>query len=91
VRVALGAGTRSVASLVLRDATLLAVIGIAIGAVGAALIGGTLRHMLFGVSPLDPVTFGLLALVLLVIALLAGVVPAYRAARSDPMMALRSE
>ncbi|HEY4132159.1 MAG TPA: hypothetical protein VGM50_16240, partial [Gemmatimonadaceae bacterium] len=64
-------------------------IGIAIGLVGALAVTRFLRTLLFGVSPFDPVSFFGVALVLSVIALLASYIPARRAARVDPVEALR--
>jgi putative ABC transport system permease protein len=91
VRLALGATHESILGLVIRQAMMLTAVGIAIGLAGAAVASQAIAAMLFRVSPLDPVTY------LGVIVLLAGVsviacgVPAYRAMRVDPIVALRYE
>jgi len=89
VRVALGAQHADVLRLVLRDGALLGGIGIAIGLVGALGVTRFLRNMLFGISPFDPVSFAAVSLMLAGIALFASYVPARRAARVDPVEALR--
>ncbi len=91
VRVALGAGQRSVVGLVVGRAMRLVAVGLGIGLVAALAAGQLLRTQLFGISPRDPLTFASIALVLGAVALLASWVPARRAARVDPMVALRSE
>jgi putative ABC transport system permease protein len=70
---------------------LLAVTGIAVGAIAALLLGRLITSLLYGVSAADPLTLGANALVLAAAALLACYVPARRATRVDPMDALRSE
>jgi macrolide transport system ATP-binding/permease protein len=91
LRMALGAQSRSVGWLILRQGMMLALIGSVIGL--ALSFGGTrlLQSILYGVSAVDPVTFGTVAFLLGAVALLACWLPAYRAARVDPMIALRSE
>jgi putative ABC transport system permease protein len=91
LRMALGAQSRAVGWLILRQGMKLALIGSAIGI--ALAFGGTrlLQSILYGVSAVDPFTFGSVAVLLAVVALLACWLPAYRAARVDPMIALRSE
>ena len=91
VRVALGAGVRDVTGMVLRQALGLAILGVAAGVFAA--IGTTrfLGALLYGVSPGDPVTLVAVPLVLMVVAGLASFVPARRAARVDPVEALRSD
>jgi putative ABC transport system permease protein len=91
VRMALGASQAGVLMLVIGQGSRLAVIGVAIGLLGASGLTRVLERMLFGVSPLDTVTFAGAALLLGLIAILASFVPAYRAARIDPMTALRHE
>jgi putative ABC transport system permease protein len=77
--------------MVVRDAAGVALLGFAIGTAGAFIATRSLRTLLFGIEPGDPHTLGLAAIVLLVAALLASWVPAHRAARVDPMQALRTE
>jgi putative ABC transport system permease protein len=69
----------------------LALIGVAIGLASALALSGLLTTMLFGVKPVDPISYILTATVLLVIAALACYIPALRAARVDPIVALRQE
>jgi predicted permease len=91
IRMALGANARQVAQLVLRETLGWVVFGVTLG-LGAAL--ATMRwveSLLFGLKPHDPLTIGLAALVLLVVAAVAGYLPARRAARIDPLVALRHE
>ncbi|HEY4306190.1 MAG TPA: ABC transporter permease [Gemmatimonadaceae bacterium] len=89
VRVALGAQQSDVLRLVLRDGAVLGGVGIAIGLVGALIVTRFLRNMLFGISPFDPVSFVTVSTILAAIALFASYVPARRAARVDPVEALR--
>jgi predicted permease len=91
VRVALGADRQDILSLVMSRAARLTVTGLIVGAAGAAGAVRLLANMLFGVPPLDPVTFGLVILVLGAIALLASYLPARRAMSIDPIVALRQE
>jgi putative ABC transport system permease protein len=89
VRVALGAQRGDVLKLVVGHGAMLGGLGIAIGLAGALGVTRFLRTMLFGVSPFDPVSFVGVSLVLTAIALLASYVPARRAAKVDPVEALR--
>jgi len=91
VRVALGAQRANVLGMILRQGAMLAVYGIGIGLVGALGVTRFLRAMLYGVSPFDPVSFVAVMLVLSAIAFLASYFPARRAARVDPIEALRDE
>lgn len=91
VRIALGATARDVYRLVLGEAAGVVGAGAAIGLVGAALGGRLLAAQLFDVSPLDPLSLGGAAVLLLVIGIAAAVLPARRATRVDPVNALRSE
>jgi putative ABC transport system permease protein len=87
----LGAQPRDVLSLVVRQGMMLAVIGIALGVAGAFAVTRLLASMLYGVAPTDPATFASVAGLLGAVALLACWLPARRAARVDPNVALRSE
>jgi predicted permease len=91
VRAALGATPSDIVGLVLREGMLLAGVGVLLGLAGAAAASRAVVSLLFGVSRVDPVTYGGVVAVLGTVALLAGAVPAWRAARVDPMEALRAE
>jgi predicted permease len=91
VRLALGASPGQVGALVLRQGLTLAVAGVAIGLVVAALGGRVLASLLYETSATDPAVYGGLALLLLTITVLACYVPARRAMRVDPMRALRAD
>jgi putative ABC transport system permease protein len=91
VRAALGASRGSILALVVRHGMTLTAFGVGIGLAGAAAASQVLATMLFGVSPLDPLTyFGVIAL-LTAVAIVACAVPAWRAARVDPAITLRTE
>ena len=77
--------------LVLGSAARLIALGAVIGLAAAALLAGTISRFLFGVQPLDPVTFAAVGIVLTITAVIAAVAPALRAARVDPVEAFRSE
>jgi predicted permease len=89
MRIALGAQKRAVMGMVLRQGFTLAVIGVAIGLLLALGLTGLMSTLLYGVSPLDPFTFVLVAIGLIGVALVASYLPARRAAGVDPMNALR--
>jgi predicted permease len=91
LRMALGAGRSTVLREVLRKAATVAVAGVLVGVVGAAATTRVMRSLLVDVSPLDPVTFGGTSAILIVVALVAALVPALRAATMDPAGALRSD
>lgn len=91
VRIALGASPGDILKMVLRQALITAAIGIALGLVGSFLLTRTMRSLLFEVSPSDPLTIVGVALLLLLIAMLASYIPARKATRVDPMVALRHE
>jgi ABC-type antimicrobial peptide transport system permease subunit len=90
-RVALGAGTRDVMALVLGEGVAVAAVGVAIGLPAAYATSRALATLLFGVTPSDPWTYVGAAAGLMAVALAASYVPARRAARIDPVVALRSE
>jgi len=91
IRMALGATRRAILVAIIRQGLQLALIGIASGLAGAFVLSRLLRSMLVGVKPGDPGTFIGVSLLLLAIALLASYVPARRATKVDPMVALRYE
>jgi ABC-type antimicrobial peptide transport system permease subunit len=91
IRMALGAASRDVVSLVVGHGMRLVGLGLLIGLTGAWLLSRLLTSQLFGVSARDPVTYVSVALLLGAVALAASYVPARRAVRVDPMTSLRSE
>ena len=91
VRMALGARAGDVLAMIMRQGGRLALVGLAIGLLGAAILTRLLRGMLFGVGPIDPLTFALGSLLVLVLAAAATYVPAQRAMRIEPTEALRGE
>lgn len=90
VRTALGATARDVLTLVLRHAALSVAAGLGLGVAGALTVVGTLRSQMYGVSPGDPLSFFTAVAVIAAVALGACLVPARRATRVDPLVALRS-
>jgi putative ABC transport system permease protein len=91
IRMALGAKRADVLRLVVRQGMTMTLVGLALGLFGAFGLSRVLRGLLFGVSPTDPLTFGGVSLVLLAVALFACLIPARRATRVDPIVALRTE
>jgi putative ABC transport system permease protein len=91
IRMALGAQTGAVLRLVIGQGVKLVVIGVAIGLTGSLAMTRVMASLLFGVSATDPMTFAGVALLLIIVALVACFIPARRAAKTDPMIALRTE
>ena len=91
LRMALGASQDHVLGLILKEGIVLAAIGLGIGLVGACFVGRAMRGLLYGVGTIDVAAFSAVAVTLFVAALLACYVPANRAAKVDPMVALRYE
>jgi putative ABC transport system permease protein len=88
---ALGAQMKDVLKLVLRNAMSLVLIGAAFGLAGAYVATRVMSSLLFGVTPTDLATFVTVPLVLILVALVASIVPARRATKVDPLVALRYE
>ena len=91
VRMALGAERADVLRLVLKEGVMIAAAGVAIGLGAAALLSRSMTALLFGITPHDPVTFALGGSILLLVALCASYIPAWRATRVEPVAALRAE
>jgi putative ABC transport system permease protein len=91
LRMALGAGREKVAFLILKEGMALALAGLVLGLIGALFVGRMMKTMLYGVGTVDATAFAGVALVLLISAMLASYIPARRAAKVDPMVALRYE
>ncbi|MDX1495424.1 MAG: FtsX-like permease family protein, partial [Longimicrobiales bacterium] len=91
VRIALGAPLGDIRRLVLRWALGLVAAGIAVGLVGSLGLAGLIEGLLFGVPTTDPATFGVVAVLMVLAALLASLIPAVRATRVDPIEVLKSE
>ncbi len=91
IRMALGAPGKGVMSMIVRQGSLLAGVGVVIGIGLALAVSRTLSIFLFGVSPFDPLTFGAVAIFLLGAGVAASYFPARRATKVDPMTALRAE
>jgi putative ABC transport system permease protein len=91
IRIALGAQTGNVLKMVLRQGLKLTALGLALGLAAAYALTRYMQSMLFGVKPADPVTFAAIALLVIVVAIAACWIPARRATKVDPIVALRSE
>jgi ABC-type antimicrobial peptide transport system permease subunit len=89
IRMALGAQRSDVMKMTIGQGLRLVLTGVAIGLAAAFVLTRVMSTLLFGVSPTDPVTFISISIVLVSVAVLAGYVPALRATRVDPMLALR--
>ena len=91
IRVALGARRAQVIGLVVKQSAVLTGVGIVIGLASAAMLSRYLEGLLFGVSPLDPMTFAAAAALFALVAVVAAYGPARRATGIDPLVALRAE
>ena len=91
VRSAIGASRGQISSLILRQGLWKAAIGVVVGLVGAALLSRSMTSLLFNVRPTDPAVYAAVAVVLIAVAMLASYLPARRASRIDPLVALRNE
>jgi len=91
IRMAIGARASDVLRMIVVRAVLLAATGVALGLLGARALTRLLDSLLFGVTPTDPMTFAGVAAALVVVAIAASALPARRATRVDPIIALRSE
>jgi putative ABC transport system permease protein len=91
VRLALGATLSDIFRMVVVEGMKPALLGVTLGAVGALALGRVMASFVYGIKPTDPLTFVAVAITLALVALLASIVPAFRAARVDPMAALRYE
>ena len=91
IRMALGAQPRDVMAMILKEITWLVCLGLAFGVPLALILGSFTADLLYGLTPTDPLTIVTGILVMLIVALLAGYIPARRASRVDPMASLRSE
>ena len=91
IRLALGAPLGGVLRMVVFEAMKPTLLGVAMGTAGALALGRVLSSLIFGVRPTDPITFLVVAALLAAVALVASIVPAYRASKVDPMVALRYE
>lgn len=90
-RMALGASAVDVANLVARDSVRLLAIGLSLGLAGGVSVGFAMKSMLYGLSPLDPLTLGSVIALLAAVTVTATALPAWRASRIDPVIALRAE
>jgi putative ABC transport system permease protein len=91
IRMAMGAGRSDVRRLILRQHTLPAVIGVAVGLAGALMLSRSLTSLLYGVRAIDPATYALMSAALILVAVAACWIPASRAMRVDPLVALRAD
>jgi ABC-type antimicrobial peptide transport system permease subunit len=91
LRVALGAQRSDILKIVLGEGAVMIVCGVMAGLIGAVMLTQFLQTLLFDVTPTDPITFGVITALLSLVAMLACLIPAQRASRVDPLVALRHE
>jgi putative ABC transport system permease protein len=91
IRVALGASRLNVLTLILRQGLRLVVVGLVLGLAAALSLTHLLAKMLYEITPTDPITFGVVSILLLMVGLLACLIPAQRATKVEPLEALRYE
>lgn len=91
IRMAIGATPKTILSLMLRDSAIIVGLGLAAGVLAAASTTHFARALLFGLTPDDPATFVAASLVLLIVAMTAAFIPAYKASKTDPMVTLRHD
>jgi ABC-type antimicrobial peptide transport system permease subunit len=91
VRIALGAQSSDVARMILTQGLRPVIIGVALGLAGAFAVTRLLGSLLHGVAPVDPLVFSGVTLLVATVALGAGLMPAWQASRTDPLVALRNE
>jgi putative ABC transport system permease protein len=91
IRIALGAESSSILQMILFQGMRLAVAGVVLGLFGALIVSQLMAGLVYGVRPTDPLTFGGVTLLLVAVAVLACYMPARRAVRVDPLIALRHE
>ncbi|HEV3331353.1 MAG TPA: FtsX-like permease family protein, partial [Bryobacteraceae bacterium] len=91
IRLALGAPLRDVLQMVVFEAMKPTLLGVAIGTAGALALAHVLSSLIYSVRPTDPITFLAVAAILIAVAFIASIAPAYRATKVDPMVALRYE
>jgi predicted permease len=89
IRIALGAGSRDILLMIISQSMAPTIIGLGLGFIGAFIATRVMANLLFGISPHDPVTFTIVPVIFFVVALLACAIPAHRATRIDPNVALR--
>ena len=91
IRIALGAQRRDVLRMTVKEGLKLVGVGLLIGLTSAFVLTRVMESLLFGISATDPITFGIICVVLLMVAALASYIPALRATTVDPMVALRAQ
>jgi len=91
IRISMGATSGNIIRLILNRISILVLVGVAAGVISSAMLSKFLVSLLFGVSPFDPLAFGVASGFLITVAVLAAFIPARRAARIDPIVALRQE